>query len=548
MGSFSIPLSGLDADSTALNTIANNLANLNTTGYKEQTTDFADLFYQQFGSSGSGDPIDVGTGVQVAGIETNFTSGSAAATGNQNDVALQGDGFFVVGSGTDVEYTRDGTFNVNNDGALVTQGGLSVLGYPAVDGVVQTNAALAPILIPVGAVEAPKTTANMSITANLDADSGAVASTGFAFAGTLGSSAGTDTVGPITVYDSNGASHTATVTLTNENGTTPGDWGYSIELDGDASTAVTGTLTFNTTTGALTSSTPVTATFSGLSDGANDLALSWDPSTLSQDSASTNAVSGLTQVGGNLATILPLSAPVTVYDSLGNAQLATVTFTKSTAASNTWDYSVSLAAGANGGAAGSSNTGTLGFTDAGVLSTVNGVAATAATGTIPISFAGLSDGAANLDFNFNLYNASGDPLITQVAGTSTYTSHTQDGYAAGTQNGYTIDGTGLVSATYSNGNTTAVGQLAVASVVNEQGLDRLGDNNYQTTLASGEATDGVAGEGGRGTIEDSALEASNVNISTEFANLIVAQRAFEANSKAVTTFDNVAQETLNLIH
>jgi flagellar hook protein FlgE len=93
-----------------------------------------------------------------------------------------------------------------------------------------------------------------------------------------------------------------------------------------------------------------------------------------------------------------------------------------------------------------------------------------------------------------------------------------------------------------------VGQLAIATVSNEQGLVNLGSSEYQTTTASGDAAVGVAGSGGRGTIDGSSLEASNVNISAEFSDLIVAQRAFEANSKAVTTFDTVTQETINMIH
>ena len=549
----STPLSGelaqyLDLSTAELKLTAQNMANLNTTGFKSQSVNFSDLFYQQVGSSGSGDPIEVGAGTQVTSTETDFSNGSPTATGNASDVALQGSGFFVLENGAAVEYTRDGTFNVTSSGALVSQAGLSVMGYPATNGVVSTDSALTAIQIPVGAVEAPRSTQNLGITANLNANSGALASTGFAFSGALGSTAGNDTVGPITVYDSNGQSHAVTVTLTNNNLTTAGQWGYSIELDGNAATAVTGNLQFSATTGALISTTPVTAAFGGLADGANALSFSWDPSTLSQATAATSTISGLTQVGGTPPTITPLQVPITIYDSLGNPQVATVTFTKDLTAINTWDYSVALPASDYGGVAGAANTGTLGFTSSGVLATINGVSAAAATGIVPLSFAGLSDGAANLAFNWNLYSSSGAPSITQVASASATSATTQDGYAAGTYTGYTIDDNGVISAQFSNSQTTAVGQLAVASIVNQQGLTRLGDNNFATTLASGEATTGVANSGGRGSIEDSALEASNVDISTEFADLIVAQRAFEANSKAVTTFDNVAQETINLIH
>jgi flagellar hook protein FlgE len=99
MPSFYIPLSGLDADSTALNTIANNLANMNTNGFKSQTTNFSDLFYQQVGSNGSGDEIQAGTGVQVASNSTDFSGGSISSTGISTDAAIDGAGFFVLDGG-----------------------------------------------------------------------------------------------------------------------------------------------------------------------------------------------------------------------------------------------------------------------------------------------------------------------------------------------------------------------------------------------------------------------------------------------------------------
>jgi len=548
MGSFSIPLSGLDADSTALNTIANNLANLNTTGFKSQTANFSDLFYQQVGSSGSGDPIEVGGGTQVTSTEADFSNGTPTATGNASDVALQGAGFFIVQGTGAAEYTRDGTFSVTNDGALQTQGGLSVMGYAASGGVVNTDGSLVALQIPIGQVEAPKTTTDMNFIANLDSTSGATATTGFGFSGTLGATAGTATVGPITVYDSNGATHAATITLTNENGTTAGQWGYSIAVAGSTSGPVTGTLNYNPVSGALTSSTPVSSTFSGFSDGSNAVSLSWDPSTLTQVAGANNVLSGQSQQGGGPVSNGNFNVPVAVYDSLGNQQQAEIAFTRDANAPNTWSYAVTLPVSAYGGAPGAVNSGTVSFNSSGQLATVNGVTASATTGTIPISFAGLADGAANLSFNWNLYNTNGAPIVSQVAQASSNSSTYQNGYAPGTYEGYVINSTGLLSAQFTNGQTTAVGQLAVGSIVNQQGLTRLGDNNYGVTDASGAATDGVAGLAGLGTIQDSALEGSNVDISTEFADLIVAQRGFEADSKAVTTFDTVAQETINLIH
>jgi flagellar hook protein FlgE len=152
-----------------------------------------------------------------------------------------------------------------------------------------------------------------------------------------------------------------------------------------------------------------------------------------------------------------------------------------------------------------------------------------------------------MTFNWNLYSSTGAPQIGQTVGTSTATTSTQDGFASGSYNGFSVDASGVISASFSNGQTQIVGQIAVASVTNVEGLTIEGGNNYQTTASSGAATVGAPGAGGRGSIKDDTLEQSNVDISAEFANLIVAQRAFEANSKTVTTFDTVTQETINMI-
>jgi flagellar hook protein FlgE len=206
---------------------------------------------------------------------------------------------------------------------------------------------------------------------------------------------------------------------------------------------------------------------------------------------------------------------------------------------NAWTYQISLPAGdATGGA---NLTGALQF-DA------NGNLTTPAANVAGVSFTGLSDGANNLNITWDLYGANNKPTITQVSSGSAVSATTQDGYASGEYSGFTIDSDGLVSAKFSNGQTAPVGQLALASITNEQGLIITAGNNYQTTLASGSASVGVAGAAGLGTMQDEALEQSNVDISTQFANLIVAQQAFEASSKAITTFDSISQETINMIH
>jgi flagellar hook protein FlgE len=236
------------------------------------------------------------------------------------------------------------------------------------------------------------------------------------------------------------------------------------------------------------------------------------------------------------ATGTQFSTPVNTYDSLGQVQPATINYTKTGA--NTWDYSVTLPAGAATGATG--NTGTLTFDSSGNL-------VTPASNVTGISFTGLADGASDMSLSWNLRDASGNATIGQSTAVSASTGTTQDGYASGVYESFAVDPTGVVTATFTNGNPMVVGQLAVASVTNQEGLVITGNNDYQTTASSGVASIGVAGSGGRGTIEDDTLEASNVDIAAEFSNLIVAQRSFEANSKTVTTFDTITQDAISMI-
>jgi flagellar hook protein FlgE len=178
----------------------------------------------------------------------------------------------------------------------------------------------------------------------------------------------------------------------------------------------------------------------------------------------------------------------------------------------------------------------------------NGNLVSPTTNISNISFSGLSDNAATMNMNWGLYGTTGGADISQTASASARSAQNQNGYSSGDYKSFTIGSSGTITADYSNGQQQIVGQIGLASVSNLQGLADVGSTEFRTTTASGLASVGVAGSGGLGTLEGSALEASNVNISTEFSDLIIAQRAFEANSKAVTTFDSITQETINMIH
>ena len=410
MPSFYIPLSGLQANSDALSVTANNLANLNTIGYKTQRPLFQDLFYQQVGTSGDGDPEQVGVGAGIQAIDSQFTQGSIQSSGVPTDVAIQGNGFFVLDNHGEQLFTRAGDFSISTNGDLLSKDGANVLGYPAVNGVVNSNATLGPLQLATGQTNPPNSTANVGLTMNLD-----------------------------------------------------------------SGTAING-------------------------------------------SFSTSAA---------------------VFDSLGGSHVLTYSFTKT--AANSWAYSISVPA-ADVGATGNPvtvKTGTLDFNGAGQLILPTGNVA-------GITVSNLADGANDLTFSWNLFDASGNGVLTQVAAPSAVSTTTQDGFASGSLVSYIIGSDGTIQGTFSNGQTGALGRIALASFQNDQGLVRNGGNEFLASLASGQANIGTPGTGGRGTLSGGALEQSNVDIATQFAQLILQERGYQANAKAVTTFDEVTQTAINL--
>ncbi|HEX4756859.1 MAG TPA: flagellar hook protein FlgE [Terracidiphilus sp.] len=406
MPAFSIPLSGLTAESTALSAIANNLANQSTVGYKDTRVLFSDLFYENLGTSGSGDPIQLGAGTEIDSMPGMFTQGSVQSTGVPTDVAIQGSGFFVTQQAGVNSYTRAGNFSVDKNNFLVTADGEQVMGYPAVNGVVAPGQGLTPLQLGAGSISPPTATANVQTATNLDS-------------------------------------------------------------------------------------------------GAN--------------------------VGDSFST------PVTIYDSLGASHVLTFNFTKT--AANTWGYSIGIPAADVSGSP-TMATGSLTFDGTGALLTPT-------ANVTGIAIAKFTDGANDMTFNWNLYNGT-TPVVSQEASPSSTSSTQQDGNSSGTLVDFSIGADGTITGSFSNGRTAALGQIAIAQFAEEEGLQRDGGNAFSESLASGQAVIGAPNTGGRGTLSGGAVELSNVDIATEFANLIVAQRAFEANAKAITTFDQITQDTINL--
>jgi flagellar hook protein FlgE len=431
MGSFATPLSGLTAAQGQLQSVSNNLANINTDGYKDQTLTFADVFSQTGITNGSGDPVQTGSGVTVSSTDADFTEGTLNATGTSSNMALSGDGFFVTQSSTGLpDFTRAGDFTTNKDGQITTPGGELLLGYPAVNGVVNTATTLQPLQVGTGVTSPAVASTIINISANLNAS----AAVGDTASSTL------------PVFDSLGASHTLSVTYTM---LAPNTWGYSVTI----------------------------------------------PTT----------------------DLVPLpAAPIPPSTTIAS--------------------------------------GTLNFSSSGVLTSTEptgGAATIPPTAgialTIPPAGKTFADGAAAMTgLTWSLVTA-GSPTITQTSTASSTSATSTNGFASGTLSTYAVQPDGTISGTFTSGQTLALGQVAVASFSNNQGLVDIGNNNYQPSASSGAAVIGVAGTGGRGTVIGGSVEQSNVNIATEFAKLIVAQQAYSANAKSITAFNQVSQATIAML-
>jgi flagellar hook protein FlgE len=240
------------------------------------------------------------------------------------------------------------------------------------------------------------------------------------------------------------------------------------------------------------------------------------------------------------------TTPLTVYDSLGNTHVLTLSFQKTDA--NTWSYNVTVpGADVTGGTAGtpfdiSGASGTLTFD-------TNGNMTDPAAGS-PINFSipGLSDGASDMNLSWNPYNADGSGEITQFSQPSASSASSQNGAGAAQLVSVGLANGGGIVAQYSDGTQLTVGQVAVASIRNPSTLVAVGNNDFQLSQLTAAPAIGMPGTGGRGTIQGGSVEASTVDIATEFTSLIVYQRGYEANAHVITTADQLSQDTINLIH
>jgi flagellar hook protein FlgE len=423
--SFNTALSGLNAASADLNVKSNNIANVNTTGFKQSRAEFADVFaVSAFGSSDTA----IGNGTVLNNVAQQFEQGNLDFTDNALDLGISGQGFFALApnqTSNEVVYTRAGAFNVDSDGFVVNSAGQFLRTFPVnPDGTVSSTS-----ISSTTALQLPSTAGTPQATANV------------ALANNL----------PSTAASLTGA------------------------IDPDNATTYT------------------------------------------------NATS------------------VTIFDSLGNEHIVTLYYQK-TSTVNEWDVEAYIS-GADIIPAATTTPVQLGATTTLTFDpTLGGELAAASAFELPFSFTGTDfvSGAAAQTTTINFQGS------TQNSGGFNVTALTQDGFPTGRLSGLDISDDGLVRATFTNGQATPLGKIALANFSNAQGLKQIGNTSWTETLDSGQVLAGEAGTGVFGLIQSGALESSNVDLTAELVGLITAQRNFQANSKAIETNNAITQTIINL--
>jgi flagellar hook protein FlgE len=560
-------LSGLDAAQTWINVIGNNIANVNTTAFKSSQVQFSPQFYvtDQAGTTPDGDfggtnPSQEGMGTQIANITEDFTPGSIQSTGVDTDLAVNGSGFFIVNSNAGQQYTRNGSFTLNSTNQLVSATGAYVQGYGADANGNILAGALQNITIPLGQQTVAKATQNVSMEGNLNSGgqvaAGATILTSQALTTIGGGAAPTNTTDLVDVASAS-TPNTALVNV-GDVLTLSGTRG-SAQLP-SSSLTVTGTTTVNDlqnfindslgidttvsepgnpTPGATLQTTGNTAQLTIIGNTGTANAITLGSSGLVDTTAGTTP---FTMSGGTDGSFTndpvgeSTSTQITAYDSLGTPVTVNLTavLEGESNAGDTWRFYASSPdnMGGNGPVLGN---GTLTFDTAGQL-----VASTGTTMTINRSGTGATTPlVVNLNFG----------SMTDFSSTSSnMVMASQDGSAVGTLTSFSIGSDGTISGTFSNGLSKTLGQVALANFANPDGLVDEGNSNYEAGANSGVATIGAPTTQGTGTLQAGALEQSNVDLSKEFINLIIASTGFSSASKVISTSDELLTDLLNSQH
>jgi len=456
-------VSGLRAHQLKMDVIGNNIANVNTVGYKASRVTFAELYSQTLsGASSSTDSrggtnaTQIGLGTSVGAISVNQTTGSTQTTSVATDLMIDGEGYFMVtddANAQNIYYTRAGDFSLDELGYLVTSSGMRVL-----------DDELNPIQINMSDTKTATASTGISINGNLNFTEEVDADTNIAYTTT------------IDLYDSLGDTHTINVNFVGEPLTTDGAKTIS-----DATIASYDPLNETTVAARNYSYREITIT---------------DPET------------------GDQMIPDPTATPVEQYYAMFNedgeiVDLVTLAIPGDTTTAET---------------------------------SVTGV-------TLGISVDGASDILLDIDrglFFSNGNDATGTRTLSQYSQESDAKGVQYDGISAGTLSSFNISSKGEVTGIYTNGEQKILQTIGLASFDNSAGLVKIGSNLFQESPNSGTAKTGTAGTSSFGDITPGALEMSNVDLSAEFTEMITTQRGFQANSRVITTCDEILQELVNL--
>ena len=450
--SFNISLSGLNAASSDLDVTGNNIANVGTIGFKESRAEFADIFAASpLGTTSNA----IGAGVQLASVSQQFAQGNLEFTENTLDMAVSGEGFFVMRpnqTSSDLIYTRAGAFQVDQSGTIVNSQGqvLQVFPVDPTTGNVTTSSlsGTVPLQVP-NTVGTPQASSTVNININLPA-------------------------------------------------------GISPAID-------------------VNNAFPAAPTYGPAPAGTLDRELELNPANPS-------------------SATYHHSTSATVFDSQGTSHILTMYFVMTDDITNRWEVRSTLDGQAmTVGGAGVFGPAVLDFDANGVLDPATSTGA----GAIPFDAFALTNGAAPLGLTVDFRNA-GNTVTQEAQGAFSVQSLSQDGFSTGRLSGLEVDTEGLVRASFTNGQTTSLGKVALARFDNPQGLRQTGNTSWVETVRSGTAAAGEAGTGNFGLIQSGALETSNVDLTAELVQLITAQRNFQANSKAIETANTITQTIINI--
>ena len=546
-------VTGLQAHQKMLDIAGNNLANVNTTAFKASRITFSELLSetikkasQPTSSIGGTNPQQLGSGVGVSGISPNLTQGSIVSTGNPLDLALEGEGYFVLSSGSQSVYTRAGAFAVDANSNLVDPS----TGYivQRIGSIGESDGFQIPgdsnIKVPYDAAMPASATSAVTLAGNLSADEESavqtnVLSSSVAFTTTAGEAAvgttmfselssGTFSSASITVsgYAHDGTALTPTaIDIADDGSTTINQFLTSLNAvlgaDNAVATIVDGEIVITDVESGYSRS-DINLTFAN--DGTADIEMP--------------AYFEISTVGG--AEVKNVN--ITIYDSQGGAHVLSGALVR-TDTDNTWDMVLTSITG-----------------DISELSIDNRRISDITFDASDGSYLGLS-GTDTSQFTFTFSHDPTNPQtvsmslgtvgrldgLTQFAGNSTAVASGQDGYAAGRLTTVSVNNEGIVIGAFSNGIKKNIAAIQVALFKNPAGLEALGNGYYIPSANSGEAVATQALNGGAGTIHGSSLEKSNADVASEFVNLIQAQNGYQANARTIKVANDILSELTNLI-